>query len=241
VLGSAPASQPGISNEELRVPIFTVPGNHDYRKHPYLLHFKVHLSEPVIDQIPITTLSNYESHNLTQHEAIALDNGGRPPQPFGIPVELKPSLRADEAAEMVEVDKANLAYFDYVNDSSNYLISLGKHRIAMLNTKYDVGIVDTEGEGLAHFFGYSDEDEDQFTTGSPNSVGITQDDAKGLLSDPLEVLKKALTEAAETKGTVIVGLHAPPFNISGNENAYYFLEKQHDTAEWQEVLGFLVL
>jgi hypothetical protein len=194
VLGSAASSNPEVRSEELQVPIFTIPGNHDYRKYPYLLYFDGHLDWLIAEYFNLTTIRNYPSHSLTGLEALAIQNGGQRTRS-------RPSLTADKASRMVEVDKRNSAYFKYINDAPNYIIRLGKNRIVMLNTKHDTDVVDTEGEAVNSFFGYGTENEEQSATGSPNSIGLVAEDSLGVVSDPLEILKTALAEAVDTQGS----------------------------------------
>src|SRR5262249_6479158 len=80
LFGQAPSSDPNVPSEELRVPIFTIPGNHDYRHNPYRLCFEAYLDDLVIEYISAfqKDINNYAPHNLTQLEALAIDAGGKP-------------------------------------------------------------------------------------------------------------------------------------------------------------------
>jgi hypothetical protein len=80
VLGQSPG--PGFADvEELRVPIFTTPGNHDYRRHPYLLIFDLHPSVLGVGT-DLRRVKNYQPYNLTQADATALVNRLNP-SPIG--------------------------------------------------------------------------------------------------------------------------------------------------------------
>src|SRR5690606_2275601 len=63
----------GSGSEELRIPIYTVFGNHDYRVNPYELLARVDLPDiPFVDD---RTVSEHGTHNLTPDDARSLQNG----------------------------------------------------------------------------------------------------------------------------------------------------------------------
>jgi hypothetical protein len=78
ILGQAPGPDfPDV--EELRVPIFMVPGNHDYRMHPYRFIFDVHIRIDGFEK-DVTRVKNFPPYHLLQSDALVLDNvlAGRP-------------------------------------------------------------------------------------------------------------------------------------------------------------------
>jgi hypothetical protein len=220
VLGEVPypdsETSTGALQEELRVPIFTVPGNHDYRKIPY--PFILDVSLPGTDK----ELPNFSPHNLTEHDAVALE-GGR-----------KPTIRRDDARAIVNPDERMPSYFEQINDRDSYMITLGANRVVMLNSKWDVGVLNSD-LGDLFWYEYIDSTENQrnFAAGSPNQQGFDGGD--------LALVTQALAQAGDN-GIVVVGVHAPPVNPSGNEYPYYFREThtQDPASELAEVAGFLI-
>ena len=70
LLGQAPGPHfPDV--EELRVPIFTVPGNHDYRVNPYELIFNIDLGKVLGERL----VKNYGGYHLAWDDALALVTG----------------------------------------------------------------------------------------------------------------------------------------------------------------------
>src|SRR5687768_8134429 len=51
---------------------------------------------------------------------------------------------------------------------------------------------------------------------------------------------KEVLEEADENALVIVGVHAPPINPSGDEWPHYFRETEHPTADERETLGYLM-
>jgi hypothetical protein len=82
-------------------------------------------------------------------------------------------------------------------------VHLGKHRIAMLDSSYDVGIVTNLIGGLVAVIGKQDEDEVTFLGANPNSEGVSDGE--------LTMVSRTL-ERAPDDGLIIVGIHAPLFN-----------------------------
>lgn len=236
ILGNAPYPE-GHPSEELRVPIFTSLGNHDYRANAYPLMFEL-----TWQGIELTTISNFESLNLTVQETVRLVNGKwihvtggsntYPPLPR-IP-DVK-NLNKDEANDIAALDPGMINnssyYFRRINPDSSYIVRAGeRHRFVMLDSGPDVGIVKGFGEAIWAALGNGDEDKRTFIGGGPNSEGIEPTE--------LELVKLAQTEAAGL-GLVVVGIHAPLVNIKGNEYAHYFRETEHPTADPNEVNGFV--
>lgn len=188
----------------LRVPIFMVPGNHDYRRNRYRFVFNLDVGPFNVKQI-----QNYSPYNLNWKQGLALSRGDN-----GDDV---PELSAETAAKMVEVDPLNLPYTNYLADDRFYVVQLGEHRIVMLDSSCDVGIVTGKVEGLLASLGMAEEDERTFVGGAPNSEGVTEAELKLVA----EALDKTPTDAL-----VIVGLHAPLFNPWAERYPWYLRETQ---------------
>lgn len=219
LLGRDASSDPSVASEELRVPVFTILGNHDYRKNPYALFAEVEAGS-----VDIRPIEQYSGHNLIEEEAFVLQGRRRI------------SLGA-EALAMLAVDQKQLAYTHLFNDERSYVIRLGANRIVMLDTRHDAGLPtfllsdDTGILDNGAFAGLSLGDLDQIFTGSPNLLGIVESN--------LNLLKSALAETVGG-GTVIVGVHAPPIDIAGGEYPWYFRETLRRRPEvTKEIIGFL--
>lgn len=209
LLGTAP-SPTGKPVEELHTPIFMTLGNHDYRRVAYKLLF-----EADIPAWPNKEFKKFDSHNLIESEVRALQGG-------------KPTVSTDAALAMVQVSPpmADVA-FGY-----DYIVRLGpRHRIVMLNSQHDLGVLESTWEALVvKVFGGS-EDQESFTAGEPNQVGFSPKHC--------DLVRQALVEAGN-EGIVVVGVHGPPFNIKGGEFNHYFRETEHPTADKKEIVGFLI-
>lgn len=211
-------SPKGTPVEELHVPIFTTLGNHDYRKIPYEL--LVNIDVPLQSD---PTIANYEHFNLTKADVTALQGG-------------TPTISSGEALAQVRVNRPQ-HYFKRINTvaddgGSSYLIRLGpNHRIVMLDSKYDIGILEGQWDAFeVTQLGIGGEDKTSFADGAPNQVGVS--DAH------LSLLSQALAEAGGG-GVVITGIHGPPINIKGAEFAPYFRETEHPFADKRDVIAYL--
>jgi predicted MPP superfamily phosphohydrolase len=193
--------------EELRVPIFMVAGNHDYRKYPYQLLFNLDIGPLNASQI-----QNYSGYNIRWRDGLALSRGDNSDE--------VPEKSADTAAKMVEVDNENKRFTTHLADRRSYVVQLGAHRIVMLDSSWDVGIVTDKVGGLLAWLGWAEEDERTFVGGSPNSEGVSERE--------LNLVAHALQETPDG-ALVIVGLHAPLFNAWGNEYPYFLRETQRPT------------
>ena len=199
LLGLIPGRPPVDQVEELRVPIFMTPGNHDYRKRAYELKFNLE----VLD-IDVKSLTFYENYNLSASDALAITRGDN-----GTDV---PSLTTGEAAPAVDVEEEMSKYREHLSRETSYIVNLGPHKIAMLDSAQDVGVVKTKSEFVSYKLN-SSEDERNFMDGSPNS--------KGVESGELAMVADALANTPEN-GLFIIGLHAPILNTK--TYPYYFRE-----------------
>ncbi len=214
---------PGSSvGTELRVPIFVTRGNHDYRLHPYELRADVDL--PGDND---KGLNEHSAHNLTESEAVALQ-GGRTPQ-FG-------AGNAEQGVRAIRIDEFDNKYYNFKSlftPKSSYVVRLGKHRLVVLDTKYDNGLppqVDllflTQLAAGKHIGVLENRD---FFPATQKLLNGRGPDSVGCTPDELNMFRNAVVEAG-TDGLVIVGLHCPPFHINGGEYPYYQRETLHPTA-----------
>lgn len=172
---------------------------------------------------------NHAGLNTTQEEALRLMGLALGDDRYGVP-----RLRPEAAARQVAVSRAMREgthyYFRRINPTRSYVVPLGAHRLVMLDTRWDEGVVDTLPGALATKLGFGSESEENFLSGSPDSVGARPDE--------LEMLRGALREAG-AQGLVIVGMHAPPLNPWHTELPNCFRETVHPTGDAAQVMGFL--
>ena len=217
--------EPGVpAGEELRIPIFTTLGNHDYRVHPYALRADVDLPGSDNDR----GINEHGAHNLIESEALALQ-GNRTPR--------FTASTAEDGVRMLRIDEAGNAYKSYDRRFAaerSYVVKLGRHRLVVLDTKYDHGL---PGEvnlmfliqmAIGKHLGVL-ENRDFFPAtqkllngGGPDSVGLSPQE--------LGMVRNAVVEAG-ADGLVIVGMHCPPFHVSGGENPYFLRETMHPVAD----------
>lgn len=216
ILGHAPGPD-FLDVEELLVPILMVPGNHDYRKHPYKLIFDLHWGKD------LSRVKNFEGYHLLQDDALFLTHRLDANSSTSVP-----NVSPDGAARMVEVDP-NITGYETLARRGSYVVRLGAHRIVMLDTAHDVGMVTDIWDGLRKLLGMLSDNEATFVGGSPNSEGISDEE--------LAIVSDALAEAPHD-GLFIVGLHAPLFNMWRSEYPYYLRETQRPAQNGQ-VHGFL--
>jgi hypothetical protein len=247
LLGRAPGPDfPDV--EELRVPIFMVPGNHDYRVHPYELIFDLRISgtlKDVVSSVPVlgpilaskdlARVPNYHGYHLSADDATLVNAHWLEPLAHGLPG-LTPAVHdvgADEAAKMVEVEadpeQRMQPYRQCLGEPGSYVVELGPHRIAMIDSAHDVGMVTEQLAAALVVLGGGDEDQDAFVGGSPNCQGISEaalEEVRGVFAD------------RDAIGLFIVGLHAPLFNPAHDGYAYFLRETQR-AAQRDETHGFL--
>ena len=84
------------------------------------------------------TLPSHEPSQIeVEEEALALANAldGRPGDSPVL------NLGPEASARMVEVDPDISAYKRFLADRTSYVVPLGRHRVAMLDSAHDVGMV----------------------------------------------------------------------------------------------------
>ena len=207
--------------EELRVPIFLIPGNHDYRIKPYYLIFDV---EWPVAGTDAERVSHHEPYNLGATEAAILTNRLYPRTFQGIVAEEiqvndkeTPNLSTTAAADMVALDESMREYRRCLGDPTSHTVVLGDHRVVLFDSGPETGIVETIGEWISEKLGFEGEDERTFLGGSPNCMGPTEEDVDEVIRVIGEV---------PPHGLVIVASHAPLFNVAGTEYPYYLRETQ---------------
>lgn len=214
----SPTGQPV---EELRVPIFTTLGNHDYRQKAYKLLFFANV--PVFAD---PEFEHYQPHNLTKEDAKTLQGG-------------EPTVSSGEALDMVRTISVPEYYKQRLNriggdvvGAHSYVVALGPaHRLVMLDSGHDLGVIDSGWDAFkTKIVGIGNEDKKSFADGSPNQNGVTD--------QHLSLVKTALREAGD--GVVIVGIHGPPINIKNGDFAHFFRETEHATANIKDIVGFLI-
>jgi len=208
-----PLDPGGQPHEGLRIPIFTTFGNHDYRLYPYNLIFDVDV--PTM----FKRLNEYDSHNIIESDAVALE-GGKVPS-YGL-------TNAADALRMLlydEGEKQNAyGYFHkYFTDVRSFVVKLGKHRVVLLDTKCDDGVpLGGTPELIFDYLG----DKLGARTLDPATKKLMKGDAPdsiGFLQDDLDLLRDAVQDAG-SDGLVIVGMHTPAFSPKGGEYPYYLRE-----------------
>jgi calcineurin-like phosphoesterase family protein len=216
ILGQAPGPDfPDV--EELRVPIFMTPGNHDYRKYPYYLIFDL-----AVLGIGIKRIDNFQNYRLRSSDAIALWQGLHGGE--GVP-----SLDTDSAARMVEIDPDARPFRACLADGGSYVVRLGAHRIVMVDSAHDVGVLDSIPDLIrALVYITLTENERTFADASPNSEGVEDSE--------LTLVRGAFAESPG--GLLIVGVHAPLFNLWNDEYPYFLRETQRQQQRGQDY-GYL--
>ena len=182
------------TSSELEVPIFTCPGNHDYRDREYAIAGKVTFGISLA--LPLTQCSNF---GLSQDEERAyvaatmgtIDFGTDDARRWAYPRQ-SPSTRTS----------------DCWLPALNYCVALGKHRILCVDTGYDAGTVSSAvwtGSG-----GRSQSCSNPFCIHAfdPDSVGFT-DKIISLI---------AANVAGPHDGLVVLACHAPVLNYDPKEH-----------------------
>lgn len=230
-----PAGQPDpVDTEPLEIPIFMVPGNHDYRPNPYHLLFDAMVSVGSVG-IYGPEVPNFEGFNLTKDEARQITDHVVARRTGSMPVRLPGrnlEVSSADAGQMVaaEVPTWLLNRMIRMTAGGSYTVALGPHRIVMIDTGHDKGIINTVGAVTWAKFVDASEDERSFLGGSPNQEGVTQ--------LHIGAVRQALIDAGN-RGVVMVGMHGPPINPGGNEFAHYFRETEHPTADRRETTAFV--
>ena len=233
VLGQAPGPDfPDV--EPMHVPIYLTPGNHDYRRNSYRLIFDLHESVGPIGK-DFERVTHFGSYGIRQPDAIALTNRLDPTwlaEATDNPALGDQGVRnvsASAAGEMVEIDRDMREYRQFLGDPGTYVVELGDHRLVMIDSGPDTGVIDSLGEGIAYKLGLFGEDEATFVGGSPNCTGPSPSD--------LEAVEQVL-DATPDHALVILGTHAPLLNLWEDEYPFFLRETQR-RHHARQVEGFL--
>lgn len=244
ILGQAPG--PDFSDvERLRVPIFMVPGNHDYRKHAYELIFDLVLPNELVDEISkaaipmglgllslglqllggktIERIQNYAGYNINWQDAKALTA-----QQHAVGDEFL-RLEPDEAMRFVEIKRDPPCRAFLVKEGS-YVVRLGDHRVFMLDSAHDVGVTEGIWDAVKTAIFSMGENKETFVGGSPNSEGVA--------SGVPEAVANELAQMP-ANGLFILGIHAPLFNMWNNVYPYFLRETQRPIHR-KQVEAFLI-
>ncbi|MBY6006704.1 metallophosphoesterase [Salipiger bermudensis] len=235
VRGLEPArDRDGAHSEALRVPVFVTFGNHDYRPRafPMFFRFRVDDANKYINGAALAAIAlgalaggplgiflgavgllggifgttqsisrdrhEYRGFNLLEEDARDLQGGQRR------------FLSQDEAEALVAPVDLPSFVFSHLTPQAEYSRSIGdNHLLLMLDSGPDKGVVETMGHWLLGESGLNDDNE-AFLAGTPNS--------RGSRIDPASTQRMI----AQTRGLVIVGMHAPPLNTEGNEVPWFF-------------------
>lgn len=192
-----------VQNDELLVPLFTSLGNHDYRIRPYYPIFTVDIplsSDRTMEQFGPMNITKDEAKYLTEHH-------------LGI----KGKISSDTAISMINPDKENSGgnlnhYFRSINRDASYEVKLGNHSLIMIDGKWDAGAFEDKWDALWHHLGWKGEAEDNFTEGSPDSVGFN--------GTELTMISRAL----QKDGLAIICMHAPVINPKHSEYSWFLRE-----------------
>jgi 3',5'-cyclic AMP phosphodiesterase CpdA len=207
-------SHPGVVvGDELEVPLFTVPGNHDYRRNEYPLIHKLQIEVAGIDLSSLHSdpIREYSTFDLTEDEACAYEGGV---------VEIDDA----RAASFVEHETGlPLTYAMLINPDADYRVALGPHSLVGLDTGHDDGLVTAIMDYLLRRGSGK-----MFVEGSPNSVGFSDGQIRFLRE-----------QVDDTKGLLFVVCHAPLLNF--RHTPHHFLrESEHQRAFTQEEQDELV-
>ncbi|MEP6832555.1 MAG: metallophosphoesterase [Gemmatimonas sp.] len=179
----------------------------------------------------IDALYAYSGLNLTRNEALKVLGLKRPDRDeWYVPV-LSPEVAARQALIDPAMRDGTQWYFNHINRNRSYFVQMGINRLVMLDTRHDRDITDTVSETLITKLGFGSESSENFLAVSPDSVGINNDEL-GLV--------RAAIDSAGANGIVLVGMHAPPINPSGNMMLAHFRETMHPAAAPEFVTAFLL-
>ena len=135
-------------------------------------------------------VTNFGSLGIRQQDAVALTNRLDPTwlaEHVGNPAIGDQSVRnlsSSAAAEMVEIDHEMAEYRQFLGEPGTYVVELGDHRLVMVDSGPDTGVIDSLGEGIAYKLGLFGEDEATFVGGSPNCTGPSADDVSRRAAHP---------------------------------------------------------
>jgi hypothetical protein len=269
VLGKNPSTDNvrKTPNERLRVPMFTILGNHDYRYHTFKLRFRIDTTKlelPFLlsgDPVIITgmfiakhlvkehlTLEMFDAHGLKAHEADLLTWGlGKYKETVqSLSNDTSPALLppqntiAGDAIKMVALDKTEefqRYYHVKINRNNSYVLKVGRHRFVMLDVKHDI---DIPLGGAGAIFEYIWKFIVDRSEGQEDAFsGGPQ--SKGFDTDQLRLVEQAISEAklGAEKGIVVIGIHNGPINLKTGAPPNFLRATIHPHLDPQVVKDYL--
>ena len=213
----------------------SLPGNHDYRRHAYRLVFDLHVGVGPIGK-DLERVTHFGAYGIRQPDAVALTNRLDPTwlaEFAGNPAIGDQHVRnvgPDGSARMVEIDDEMAEYRRFLGDLGTYVVELGDHRLVMVDSGPDTGVLTSLGEGIAYKLGLYGEDEATFVGGSPNCVGPSAADVREV---------EAVLDSVPDHGLVLLGTHAPLLNLWEDEYPFFLRETQRRHHR-RQVEAFLV-
>ena len=189
-------------NKELEVPIFTCPGNHDYRKHAYALAGTVNWWS-----FEVHTIKEYAGFGLTENEGLT----------YAMTVSVSPDFSSDEAASwIIPEETLNKSYRGIVNPDPDYIISIGQNRILCMDTGHDAGVI----TGAWDYLFNTDVSSENFKASSPDSIGFTD--------KQIEFIKNNI---GSNQGVALLACHAPVLNCPTCTKSFDFPGSPRDSLE----------
>ena len=186
------------TSSELEVPIFTCPGNHDYRDREYAIAGKVNF-DLVVGEVTIKPVTEYRKFGLSEEEARAYVAATMGTIDFST---------GDAGNWVYPRHSPSASYFGLLTPELNYCVALGKHRILCVDTGYDAGAISGALDWLWAQISGESESESHFLAGDPDSVGFT-DKSISLIAGNV---------AGPHDGLVVLACHAPVLNYDPKEH-----------------------
>lgn len=212
-------SKPGtVCGEELKVPIFTVLGNHDYRPFEYPL---IAVVEYGIVHYNVFTVDESKTFGLTPEEAIAYyknfaTNWDDDDRICNGQIEA-PAYDTDTALNFqLTADFVDPSYKGMINPDLNYVIPLGNHKIICLDCP-EAGAFKSIDEGLSYH-----SDDGTWDKSVWNHINATPD-STAFSKDQIDFLKNNCA----SDGLKIIALHNPVIHTKGLAKPFMLRETTH--------------
>jgi len=195
-----------VVGEELKAPLFTLLGNHDYRPSEYPLICTYELAGGK----DLYTSEQYPAYRLTRDEALAYESGPGKEMPY--------SDATTGIYDQSHLDHAPNNYRACINPDLDYIIPLGKHRIICLDSGPDKGEFTGLADAMSHALGFKSvtESRKDFIAGSP--------DSEGFAAEQIQFLEGQLSDV---DGLAMVACHSPLINFRDNPPPHLFREAEH--------------
>ncbi len=188
-----PASSDVQAGEELEIPLFICPGNHDYRKREYALAGDAELARHTMSPI-----NEFGKFGLSYTEAMAYENDRR-------------SYPLTEVGSWVDpVHEPDPSFLGLISSETDHAPVLGKHRILCMDTGYDAGAIGTIWDLVRGFFS-PDPSTSDFMAAAPDCIGFSHDQIR-FIND----------HAGTGSGLTFLACHAPVLDNREDTNYFYF-------------------